>query len=185
MQLQTLIAGFGGQGILLMGQLLAEAAMDAGYHATWFPSYGPEMRGGTANCATIVADEEIGAPISQHYDAVIVLNEPSQERFAALVRPGGLLLGNEDMIPTRCGRTDIDICMIPASRIAREAGNERAANVAMLGALLALRPAVPVEALERAIRKRIGAKRPEALESNFRALRLGAEHVQTALAPAV
>lgn len=184
MQLQTLIAGFGGQGILLMGQMLAEAAMDEGYHATWFPSYGPEMRGGTANCATIIADDEIGAPISLHYDAVIVMNEPSQQRFAPVVRPGGLLLANEDMIPVRCPRTDIEAVQVPVNRLAREAGNERTANVVMLGALLTLRPVVSIEALERAIRKRIGAKRPDALEANFNALRLGAQAVQAACATA-
>ncbi|GMU83567.1 MAG: 2-oxoglutarate ferredoxin oxidoreductase subunit gamma [Planctomycetota bacterium] len=183
MQLQTLIAGFGGQGILLMGQLLAEAAMDEGFHATWFPSYGPEMRGGTANCATIIADEEIGAPISRQYDAVIVMNEPSQDRFASIVRPGGLLLANDDLIPVRCARTDIESCYVPASRLAREAGNERTANVVILGALLALRPSVSPAALERAIQKRLGAKKPEALEANFKALRLGAEHVHAAGAP--
>lgn len=180
MQLETLIAGFGGQGILLMGQILAEAAMDEGFHATWFPSYGPEMRGGTANCATIISDQEIGAPICLKYDAVIVMNEPSLAKFGPVCKPGGLLLVNSDMVPVRCERTDVDAHYVPAVTLARDAGIERAANVVMLGALIGARESVSPEAVERAIRLRLGGKRPEAIEPNMRALRAGVESVRMA-----
>jgi 2-oxoglutarate ferredoxin oxidoreductase subunit gamma len=173
MKEEVLIAGFGGQGILLMGQLLAEAAMEEGRHATWFPSYGPEMRGGTANCTTIYSDEEIGSPIAAAYDVVIAMNQPSLERFAPQVRPGGALLVNETMVPVRCERKDIETVYVPAGRIAGELGNERVANVVMLGALLGARGRPSVEAVEQAIRSVIGKRHAKLVDVNCAALRAG------------
>lgn len=175
MKQDVLIAGFGGQGVLLMGQLLAEGAMHTGYFATWFPSYGPEMRGGTANCTTIFSDEEIGAPISATYDAVIAMNQPSLERFAPKVRAGGWLLVNESMVPIRCDRADIGTLYLPAADIARSLEAERVANVVMLGALLGVRPTLPIESLDEAVRSVIGKKRPEMIDLNMKALRAGRE----------
>ncbi len=175
MKAEILIAGFGGQGILLMGQLLAEAAMNAGRFATWFPSYGPEMRGGTANCTTMISDEEIGSPISAAYDVVVAMNQPSLERFAPRVRAGGALIVNQSMVPIRCDRADITSVYVPASELARQAGNERCANVVMLGALLAQRPVVELERIEEAISGVLGRRKPEAVEANVRALHLGLE----------
>ena len=173
MKQETLIAGFGGQGILLMGRLLAEAAMNEGYHATWFPSYGPEMRGGTANCTVVFSDEEIGSPIAGHYDVVIAMNQPSLERFGPLVRAGGLLLINASMIPVAVDRADIDVLRIPALEIAGQTGNERVSNVVMLGALLAARPAPTSDAYESAITSVMGEKKPELITANINALHAG------------
>ncbi len=178
MKRDVLVAGFGGQGILLMGQLLAEAAMRQNYYATWFPSYGPEMRGGTANCITMYADEEIGSPISASYDVVVVMNQPSLERFAPSVRPGGLLLINESLIPIRCERDDIECLYVPANQLARELGNERFANVIMLGAYLARAPELRADLVQRTIECVLGAKKPELVESNLRALRAGMQAAQ-------
>ncbi len=176
MKQETLIAGFGGQGILLIGQLLAEAAMRQGLHATWFPSYGPEMRGGTANCTTIYADDEIGSPIASHYDNVIVMNQPSLERFGPRVRPGGTLLVNATMVPIRAERDDIVVSYVPTGELATESGGEKFSNVVMLGVFLALRPELRHECVADAIRGLIGKKRPELIDPNLRALALGREH---------
>lgn len=173
MKEEILIAGFGGQGVLLMGQILAEAAMKAGCHATWFPSYGPEMRGGTANCTTIFSDEEIGSPIAAEYDGVIAMNQPSVERFGPKVRAGGHLVVNESMVPIRYQREGIHVVYVPAADLARELGSERVVNIVMLGGLLGLRQALPDEAIEAAIAAVIGKKRPELIEINCAAVRLG------------
>jgi 2-oxoglutarate ferredoxin oxidoreductase subunit gamma len=171
----VLIAGFGGQGILLIGQLLAEAAMRDGYHTTWFPSYGPEMRGGTANCTTIFSDAEIGSPIEATYDAVIAMNQPSLERFGPLVRPGGVLLVNESMVPVRLGRPDITELRLAATEVARAAGIERAANVVMLGAFVGVDGTISEAGLDAAIEAIVGKKHPELIEVNRAALRAGQE----------
>jgi 2-oxoglutarate ferredoxin oxidoreductase subunit gamma len=173
MKEEVLIAGFGGQGILLMGRLLAEAALRQGLHTTWFPSYGPEMRGGTANCTTIWSDEEIGAPVCGTYSVVIAMNQPSLERFAPRARPGGLLLVNRTMVPTPTGRHDVEIVYVPTGELAREAGNERVANVVMLGALLALRSELATERVIDTIRDVVGAKHAPLVDVNIRGLQAG------------
>lgn len=173
MKQEVLIAGFGGQGILLAGQIMAEAAMVEGLYATWFPSYGPEMRGGTANCITIFSDEEIGSPIAAKYDIVIVMNQPSLEKFAPRVRPGGILLVNSTMVPVKSERSDIRAIYIPAGEIAREIGEERVSNVVMLGAFLGVCPELAPSGVEQAIASLIGRKRPEAIPVNRRALEAG------------
>ena len=173
MRHDVLIAGFGGQGVLLMGQLIAEAAMDEGLHVTWFPSYGPEMRGGTANCTTVYSDEEIGSPIAAQYDYVIAMNQPSMERFSPHVRPGGTLLVNESMVPVRYEHDEIRVIYVPLAEIANQVGNERVGNVAMLGAFLALEPSLGSDAFEKAIRQVIGIKRADTLDANLAALRAG------------
>jgi len=169
----VLVAGFGGQGILLIGQILAEAAMRDGYHTTWFPSYGPEMRGGTANCTTIYSNDEIGSPIESTYDVVIAMNQPSLERFGPKVRPGGALLVNSSMVPVRLGRQDILEKYISAMEIARRAGNERAANVVMLGALQALSGALTQDSLDAAISAIVGKKHASLVNVNLAALEAG------------
>jgi 2-oxoglutarate ferredoxin oxidoreductase subunit gamma len=182
MKEEVLIAGFGGQGILLMGRVLAEAALRQGLHTTWFPSYGPEMRGGTANCTTIWSDEEIGAPICGTYTVVIAMNQPSLERFAPRVRPGGLLLINRTMVPVQAERHDVAVVYVPAGELARTAGNERVANVVMVGALLALRPELETSGVCDTIRDVVGAKHAELVGTNIRALQAGREYGEQALA---
>jgi 2-oxoglutarate ferredoxin oxidoreductase subunit gamma len=170
----VLIAGFGGQGILLVGQILADAAMKAGFHTTWFPSYGPEMRGGTANCTTIFSDEEIGSPIASTYDILIAMNQPSLERFAPSVRPGGAVLVNASMVPIRCEREGVTALHIPAADLARAAGSERVANMLMLGAVLSVQNDLRQEWLERAVAAVVGRKHAELIEANLAAIRAGA-----------
>ncbi len=173
---RVLIAGFGGQGILLIGQILADAAMKQGYHTTWFPSYGPEMRGGTANCTTIFSDDEIGSPISATYDILIAMNQPSLEKFAPAVRSGGAVLVNSSMVPIRCDRPDVTAMHVPAAELARQAGSERVANMVMLGTLLAVQDDLKQEWLERAVSAVVGRKHAELIEANVAAIRAGAAY---------
>ena len=144
MQTEIMIAGFGGQGILFAGQLLAYAAMDAGMEVTWIPSYGPEMRGGTANCTVIIADEEIGAPTVRNPKAALVFNLPSFDKYEPLVIPGGVLVANQSLIDRGFQRTrHPNAVMIPANEIAEALGDKRLTNMVMLGALLAKLPVLP------------------------------------------
>ncbi|MCK4472347.1 MAG: 2-oxoacid:acceptor oxidoreductase family protein, partial [Anaerolineae bacterium] len=132
MQQEIIISGFGGQGTLFSGQLLAYAAMDSGCHVTWIPSYGPEMRGGKARCTVIVADEEIGSPLVRRPSAAIVLNIPSMEAFEPAVKPGGVLVVNSSLVPQKSERGDIRVFCVPATDMAIELGNVRLANVICL-----------------------------------------------------
>lgn len=178
---QYLIAGFGGQGVLSMGQLIAQAAMEQGHNATWLPSYGPEMRGGTANCIVCFSDDEIGSPVAHLYDAVIAMNQPSLTKFESKVRPGGTLLLNTSIIPVSATRTDIDVYEIRANDIAEKAaGNSRAANVVTLGALHAVRPRLEIAPLEAALRYAFGKKGEEVVQMNIRALHAGIEAMKGA-----
>ncbi|MFN2323181.1 MAG: 2-oxoacid:acceptor oxidoreductase family protein [Trueperaceae bacterium] len=131
------IAGFGGQGVLFAGQLLAHAALDAGLQTTWMPSYGPEMRGGTANCTVVVADGPIGSPVVGRPQAVIALNLPSLDRYEPLVAPGGLLVVNASLVDRTVARTDLDVVAIPGDDVAAELGHPKLTNVVLLGALIA------------------------------------------------
>ena len=133
---RVLIAGFGGQGILLLGQTLAEAGMRHGWNSTWIPSYGPEMRGGTANCHVKISETPIGSPVVSEPNILITMNQPSLERFEKSLVPGGLLIYNTSMIDTKPQRSDIDILPIPATEIADEIGSLRVANMVIVGAIL-------------------------------------------------
>lgn len=173
MENSIIIAGFGGQGVLFAGQLLAYASMDIGRHVTWIPSYGPEMRGGTANCTVIISDKPIGAPIVSHPDVAIVLNQPSFDKYEPLVKPGGLLVVNSSIVTTRTSRTDLEAVYIPANRIAEEHGTARMLNMAALGALLASRPILPIESVEQALVIHLLAGRTQLIEDNLQVLRRG------------
>jgi 2-oxoglutarate ferredoxin oxidoreductase subunit gamma len=173
MQTEVIISGFGGQGTLYAGQVLAYAAMDEGKQVTWFPSYGPEMRGGTANCTVVISDEEIGSPIVKHPKAVLALNLPSLDKYEQMIAPGGCLVVNESMVNRKPERTDIRVVMLPANEIAREIGNERAANMVMLGALLANMDILPIEALEKALKNHTAQRLQKFVEMNIQALHRG------------
>ena len=173
METSIVIAGFGGQGVLFAGQLLAYAGMDAGQHVTWIPSYGPEMRGGTANCTVIISDEAIGSPIVSRPDVAIVLNEPSYEKYADVVKPGGLLVVNSSLVTSVCGRNDIETIYVPANAIAETAGNTKLMNMAVLGALLARRPVLSLSQMEQAIRTHVSARKAHLAETNMDVLRRG------------
>ena len=174
MQTEIIMAGFGGQGILFAGQLLAYAAMDSGMEVTWIPSYGPEMRGGTANCTVIVADEEIGSPTVRNPKAALAFNLPSFDRYEPLVAPGGVLIANQSLTNRGFARTDLVAALVPANEIAEAIGDKRLTNMVMLGALLAKLPVLSFEALEKALAKHLPARHKRLLPMNFEALRQGA-----------
>jgi 2-oxoglutarate ferredoxin oxidoreductase subunit gamma len=177
MQTEIIIAGFGGQGVLFAGQLLSYAAMDAGMEVTWIPSYGPEMRGGTANCTVIVSDEEIGSPLVRNPTAAIVMNLPSLDKYEAAVKPGGVLVVNSSMVNRPVRRTDIRSAAIPGNEIAESLGDKRMTNMVLLGGLLANLPILPVEALEKALAEHLPARHQRLLPLNCQALRQGATFV--------
>jgi 2-oxoglutarate ferredoxin oxidoreductase subunit gamma len=175
MQTEIIISGFGGQGVLFAGQLLAYAAMDQGRQVTWIPSYGPEMRGGTANCTIIIADEEIGAPVISHPTAAIVMNLPSLDKYESLVKPGGVLVINTSLVNRTSTRADIKVAALPAAQIAEALGNVRMANIVMLGAFLANCPVLPLGAIEKSIQEHTSKRMAEMVSLNIKALYKGAE----------
>jgi 2-oxoglutarate ferredoxin oxidoreductase subunit gamma len=174
-QEDIIVSGFGGQGTLFAGQLLAYAAMDGGLHVTWFPSYGPEMRGGKARCTIIVSDEPIGSPLTQRPTGCLVLNLPSMEAFEPVVKPGGALVVNTSLIPMTSERTDLRIAYIPCTDIAKELGNPRMANVVGLGALVSMMGVPTVEAVGKALEAHMPARHQKLVPANLEALRRGAE----------
>jgi 2-oxoglutarate ferredoxin oxidoreductase subunit gamma len=173
MQHATVISGFGGQGLLFAGRVLAEAAMIEGRHVSWMPSYGPEMRGGTASCTVIIADHPIGSPIVDSADSVIALNPPSMAKFEPLLAAGGLLIANSTLIEAEPRRTDIEVAGIPCTRLARAGGDDRLVSIVALGGLLARRPIVDRESLRLALIEVLGAKRPEMIDANIEAVATG------------
>jgi 2-oxoglutarate ferredoxin oxidoreductase subunit gamma len=175
---ELIVAGFGGQGVLSLGMTLAYAGMVEGKEISWMPSYGPEMRGGTANCITIIADDKISSPIISLFDAAIVLNQPSMDKFAPRVKPGGLLLYESGNIFKPGTRTDIDIIGIPASTEALLMKNARIMNMIMLGAYLQLKPVVKIESILEALKKVLPEKYHNLLPINQQALEKGAALVQ-------
>ena len=174
MQSEVIFAGFGGQGALFAGQILAYAGLDNGKEVTWMPSYGPEMRGGTANCTVIVADEEIGSPLVRNPKAAVVMNLPSFDKYESQVSPGGVIIVNASLVNRGIQRTDIDGVIIPAQEIAETIGNRRLMNMVLLGALLQKLPILPLEAIEQALKIHLPERHRRLLPSNFQALRKGA-----------
>jgi 2-oxoglutarate ferredoxin oxidoreductase subunit gamma len=175
MQEEVIISGFGGQGTLFAGQLLAHAVMDQGFHVTWIPSYGPEMRGGKARCTVIVSDEEIGSPLVSRPSIAIVLNIPSMDAFEPAVKPGGLLVVNSSLVTRRSDRDDIRALYIPATDAATELGNVRLANVICLGALVQAAAIVPLETVSKALDDHLPERHRDLLDLNKAALRKGAD----------
>lgn len=170
-QHEFLFAGFGGQGVMFVGQLLAYAAMDAGREVTWIPSYGPEMRGGTAHCTVIISEKPIGSPLVRHPKVAVVFNNPSFEKYAPLVAPEGWLAYNSSIIERTCDRTDLHLLPVPASRIADEVNSPKLMNVALLGAVLAAYPILPLELVKQTLKAHLS--RPHLLEQNYAAMDRG------------
>jgi 2-oxoglutarate ferredoxin oxidoreductase subunit gamma len=158
MQSEVMFAGFGGQGILLSAKILAHTAMEAGYEVVWIPSYGPEMRGGTAYCMVIMSDRPIGSPIVKNPQHLVAMNRPSLEKFAPLVKSGGVILINASLIPVRSQRDDVDELAIPVNDIAIEAGSVRSANIVALSAFVARSGILPIEALRESVKKEFARK---------------------------
>jgi 2-oxoglutarate ferredoxin oxidoreductase subunit gamma len=175
MQTEILIAGFGGQGILFAGQLLAYTAMDAGYEVTWIPSYGPEMRGGTANCTVIIANEEIGSPTVRNPQAALVFNLPSLDKYEPLVATGGICIANASLINRGFVRSDISAVLLPANEIAENLGDRRLTNMVMLGAFLNLSSILTVEGIKAGLKAHLPARNHHLLSLNYQALDIGAE----------
>jgi 2-oxoglutarate ferredoxin oxidoreductase subunit gamma len=171
----VMIAGFGGQGVLLAGKLLAHAGMLEGRHVTWFPSYGAEIRGGTANCTVIISDAEIGSPVIQNPSAMLILNEASFKKFEQRIRPGGLLFLNTSLVDRPATRTDIARIDIKASDIAVQLGDARIANMVMIGAFLQKTRIVALESVLNALKAVLPPRRHSLLSLNERALRCGGE----------
>lgn len=174
-QTEILIAGFGGQGVLFAGQVLAYAALDRGKEVTWIPSYGPEMRGGTANCTVVISDEEIGSPVVRNPKAVMVLNLPSLDKYEPVVAPGGVLVANASLINRAPQRQDLVNVLIPANEIAEEIGDRRLLNMVALGALLAMLPVLPLEAIKEALAAHLPERHRRLLPVNYQALDRGAQ----------
>ena len=175
MQTEIIFSGFGGQGVLFAGQLLSYAAMDNDLEVTWIPSYGPEMRGGTANCTVVIADEEIGSPLVRHPNAAVAMNLPSLDKYESVIKPGGVLVVNSSMINRPVNRTDIVVVMVPANEIAERLGDKRMTNMVLMGALLANLKVLPLEALETALQEHLPARHHRFLPLNYQALREGAQ----------
>ena len=177
METSILISGFGGQGVLIAGQLLAYAGMDAGKHVTWIPSYGPEMRGGTAHCIVIISDDAIGAPVVARPDIAVALNIPSFNKYEPLVKPGGLLVVNSSLVAAESTRDDITVVRVPANAVAEEYGTAKMMNMAAVGALLAGRPVLPLEVVEAALADHLPASKRHLLDANYKVLRRAAQVV--------
>ena len=167
-------AGFGGQGIMTAGKILAYAGMKEGLEVAWIPSYGPEMRGGTAYCNVVISERPVGSPILQQLHSIIVMNLPSMDKFEASVRPGGLLVINSSLIRKEATRDDIEVVRIPANDIALAAGSGRAANMAALGAFCARTSSVSFDTVKQVVEESFQRK-PKVLEINMTALVRGHE----------
>ena len=173
MERSVVLAGFGGQGILFAGEALARAGLAQGMEVLWLPSYGPEMRGGTANCTVIAAAEPIGSPVVDHIDAAIVLNPPSLARFLPLVAHDGLVIVNDSLIEAAVERADVRVLRIRCTALAREAGGERLTSVVALGALVAAMGTFHAEAVQAALCAMVERKHPELIEGNLQAFEAG------------
>ena len=174
---KIIIAGFGGQGVMSMGQMLAYSGMNENKEVSWLPSYGPEMRGGTANCQVIVSDEEIAAPIISMADTVIAMNLPSLDKFEDRVKKGGNLFINSSLIERKTNRDDINVYYINANEIAVELGNSKVAGMVVLGAYLKITDVVKKSTLIEALKKVLGKKKLDLIPINEEALKKGAEQV--------
>jgi 2-oxoglutarate ferredoxin oxidoreductase subunit gamma len=172
-RLEMIFAGFGGQGVMLMGEVLAYAALHEGLEVTWMPSYGPEQRGGTANCTVVVSSSEIASPVVARPHVAVVMNAPSFERFEPRVLPHGVLLVNSSMVTAASHRTDIDVFYLPCAEAAARLGNERAANMVMLGATLAATGVLSLAAARAQLPRFFSGKREALLALNERALQAG------------
>ena len=172
---EFVFAGFGGQGTLLIGKFLAMACMLDGKHVSWLPSYGPEMRGGTANCSVIISDDEVASPLVAAPDAIIAMNEPSLNKFEMNVKPGGVIVINSSIIDRKCKRDDVEVVYCDCNKIAEECGNPKGANVAILGALMKKMPIVSEEKMAEAIKLELGERKAKFLPGNMKALQAGKE----------
>lgn len=178
MKKEIIIAGFGGQGVLSMGKILAYAGLLEGKEVSWMPSYGPEQRGGTANVTVILSDERISSPVLNQYDIAIILNQPSMDKFEDKIKPGGILIYDGYGIHTLTDRTDITIYRVDAMDIATEMKNEKAFNMLILGGLLQVQPMVHIENVLLGLKKSLPERHHHLLPMNEAAIHKGMEIIQ-------
>ena len=178
MKEEIIIAGFGGQGVLSMGKILAYSAIMQDMEVTWMPSYGPEMRGGTANVCVILSDKKIGSPIVTKYDTAIVLNQQSLDKFEASVKPGGVLIYDPNGITRHPSRTDITIARINAVDVVAKIGNAKVYNMAVLGGYLKMKPVIQMENIDKGLAKSIPARYSDLIALNKAAIEEGMNSVE-------
>ena len=175
MMTQYLFAGFGGQGILFAGKLLAYKGLTEEKNVSWLPSYGPEMRGGTANCSVIISDDPVGAPIVLNPDVLIAMNLPSLDKYEDDVVPGGTIIVDSSLIEREVKRTDVNVVYIPATKMASDNGLDGLANMIICGKLMEMAGEYTEETIEKALAKCISARHADLLEYNRKALKMGKE----------
>ena len=176
MTTQILIAGFGGQGILFAGKFLANKGMLEGRYLSWLPSYGPEMRGGTANCSVVLSDDPVGSPIVNHPDVLIVMNLPSLDKYEDAVVPGGTIFVDSTLIERKVNRQDVKSIYIPATKIAQQNGIPTLANMILLGKVMKETEFVSYQGIEEAVRSVVSAKHADLYVLNLKAFRMGYEY---------
>jgi len=169
MQNEVQFAGFGGQGIMVMGQILAQAAMQSGHEVVWIPSYGPEMRGGTAYCTVVISDRPIGSPIIRNPMHLVAMNRPSLEKFAPAVKAGGVIFINSSIISIEPDREDVDVLKVPIIEIARDLGNVKAANIIALAAFVARSKVIEFDVLKESVKAKF-AEKEKLIPLNMKAL---------------
>lgn len=173
-----LIAGFGGQGLLFAGKFLAIKGMNEGKEISWLPSYGPEMRGGTASCSVIVSDDPVGSPIVDHPDVLMVMNLPSLDKYENSVQPGGMIFLDSSLIERKVTRTDVKTYYIPATKLAGEQGVSTLANMILTGKILQELGEYNEENVKAALNKVVSVKHPEMFDFNMKALQLGRDYAE-------
>ncbi|MEW6350455.1 MAG: 2-oxoacid:acceptor oxidoreductase family protein [Thermodesulfobacteriota bacterium] len=179
MLLKLVFSGFGGQGVLMMGYVLAFAAMEEDRHVTFLPAYGAEMRGGTANCTVVISDKEIASPVASHPDVVVAMNYPSMVKYQNMVKSGGFVFLNSDLISEDLPRADVKVVKVPANALAHEMGNDRVLNLIMLGAVAAVTGIVSPDGLEKAVGKVLEGKKQALIDINRAALANGREFINS------
>ncbi|HDM69837.1 MAG: 2-oxoacid:ferredoxin oxidoreductase subunit gamma [Thermotoga sp.] len=176
MERSVIVAGFGGQGVMFLGQVLSLAAMFEGKHVTWLPSYGPEMRGGTANCTVVISDDEVASPVVDKPMDIIVMNIPSLLKFEKIVKEGGYIFMNTSVIDKETQRKDVEVVKVEANKIAEEIGSSKIANMVMLGVYVAKTKVVKPESVFEAIRKK---SKKEFIDMNIEAVKKGLEFLRS------
>ena len=172
---QFLLSGFGGQGILFAGKLLAYKGLNAGKNVSWLPSYGPEMRGGTASCSVIISDEPVGSPIVSNPDILVAMNLPSLDRFESSVVPGGIIFADSTLIERRVARDDVTTYYVPATKLASDNKTPTLANMILMGKILKVLNDFDDDSVYAALGKVISAKHADMLEVNKKAMQIGAD----------
>ncbi len=176
MTTQLLLAGFGGQGILFAGKFLAYAGLLEGRQLSWLPSYGPEMRGGTANCSVILSDEPVGSPIVSNPDILVAMNLPSLDKYEDAVVPGGMIFVDSTLIERKVARDDVKVFYIPATQLAQQMEAPTLANMIITGKLIKESGIIKTESIEQTLGKIVSAKRANLLEVNLKAIKCGMEY---------